>query len=124
MLISAQELEKVDGVILDIRTKAEHDNLHLVDDHTFMPMDEIELSEFVPKQDKPLFILCHSGGRAMQLAELLIQSGLPDTKVVQGGIRACQTCMPVLGTDIMEDQEIHAFAHQSFQLFMHRNRSA
>lgn len=124
MLIKVHELRSAEGTIVDIRTKAEHDNLRLCCDHVFLPMDEIDIAAFVQEHEGPIHILCHSGGRAGQLAEILIGAGLPDTKVIEGGITACESCMPLEGTRLMNSDEIHNYARQSFGLFMHRNKLA
>lgn len=122
MFVKPQEVKDTEAVILDIRTKAEHDNMRLMADHTFLPLDEIEIAKFAQEQNKQLLILCHSGGRAKMLCEMLIEAGLENTKVIEGGISSCKKCMQTTGTDIMEDAEVHSLAQQSFQLFLYRNR--
>lgn len=118
MFITEEDAYTQDSTILDIRTKEEHENLRLTAGHTHLPMHEIDLPKFVGEQNQPLFILCHVGGRAAQLAQILIQSGSTDTKVIEGGILACRKTE---GPNNMSDEEIHAYASPSFQSFIARH---
>ena len=74
-------------VLLDVR---EHDELAIasVDGARHIPMREIpaRLEELEP--DKPLVVMCHSGGRSRRVAEFLKGNGFPNVFNLMGGIDA------------------------------------
>lgn len=92
--ISATELISCDGIIIDIRTPAEHEEKHLAQPHIFVPLDQLDAHQFMADNnvptDKPVLILCRSGRRAIPAAELFISSGYPNVKIIEGGILACE----------------------------------
>lgn len=122
MYISPEAAQK-GGTIIDIRTREEYDNMRLTCPHVHLPLEEIDLKSFIPAQRNRLYILCHSGGRAAKLAEILIQNGLFDTRVIEGGITACNACpsMDVAGARALSDPAVHGYAQASFQAFMAKN---
>ena len=123
MFITAAEALNSDGIVLDIRTQEEHGNMRLAQEHTHIPLEQIDLQDFLSKQTKQLFILCHSGGRAAKFAELCHQNGLFDTRVIEGGIVACNDSadISIEGPRSLSDPVIHGHAQQSFQTFMQKN---
>ena len=79
-----------DVVLLDVR---EHDELTLaaVAGATHIPMREVpaRLAELDP--DKPLVVMCHSGGRSRRVAEYLLANGFLTVFNLKGGIDAWST---------------------------------
>ena len=77
--------------LLDVRTPAEHAQVHVPGVH-LLPLDRLDASTLagIPGFDKasPIYILCHSGGRAKQAAEKLTLAGYQDCIVVEGGTSA------------------------------------
>lgn len=92
--ISATELLNCDGIIIDIRTPEEHADKRLVQPHILVPLDQLDAHQFMNENnvpaDKPVFILCRSGRRAIPAAEQFIGAGYPNVKIIDGGILACE----------------------------------
>jgi rhodanese-related sulfurtransferase len=76
-----------DVVLLDVR---EHDELEIaaVDGAFHIPMRELptRLSELAA--DKPLVVMCHSGGRSGRVVQYLQGIGLTNVYNLEGGIDA------------------------------------
>lgn len=74
--------------LLDVRTPAEHAQVHVPGVH-LIPLDRLDATTLagMPGFDKeaPIYILCHSGGRAKQAAEKLTLAGYKNCVVVEGG---------------------------------------
>ena len=77
--------------LLDVRTPSEHAQIHVPGVH-LIPLDRLDATELEGvagfSKDTPVFILCHSGGRAKQAAEKLSRAGYQDCVVVEGGTSA------------------------------------
>ena len=98
-VISAADLSKIDiskGVIIDVRTKMEHDEKHMTCAHAHIPLDQLNPRAFMIQHnlptDTPVYLLCRSGGRATQAAAQFIAAGYPNVSVIDGGIIACEQC--------------------------------
>lgn len=82
--------------ILDVRTDMEHAGQHLDCPHIHIPLDQLNVDDFVMKNkltnDSQLYILCHSGKRAERAAGLFNAKGIKNIHVIDGGISACQGC--------------------------------
>ena len=74
--------------LIDVREAFEFRQIHAEG------VDHIALGQLNPQQvaeqaeDRPLVILCHAGGRAMQAAKQIITHAQQDIYVVQGGTQA------------------------------------
>lgn len=97
--ISANDLSKIDisnGVMIDVRTKMEHDEKRLTCAHAHIPLDQLNPRAFMTQNnlaaDTPVYLLCRSGGRATQAAAQFIAAGYPNVSVIDGGIMACEQC--------------------------------
>jgi rhodanese-related sulfurtransferase len=55
---------------------------------TVIPMMELPGRVGELPRDKPIYVLCHVGGRSAQVTQFLAQSGFPQAANVTGGIRA------------------------------------
>lgn len=77
--------------LLDVRTPIEHSQIHAPGVH-LMPLDRLDAAHLVStggfSKTRPVYILCHSGGRARQAAAKLEQSGFEKCCVVEGGTSA------------------------------------
>lgn len=99
LTIRADDLHHVapnQGMILDVRTKMEHAEKHMVRDHVHIPLDELNPVDFMTHQalgrDSIVYILCRTGRRAAQAAEKFVAAGYHNIKVIEGGIVACEDC--------------------------------
>jgi rhodanese-related sulfurtransferase len=97
--ISANDMQNLPPgqcVILDVRTKMEHDEKHVGLPHVHIPLDQLDPAQFMRAQglspDTRVYLLCRSGGRATQAAQKFIASGFPNVTVIEGGIVACEGC--------------------------------
>ncbi len=52
------------------------------------PLDELSPGSFQLKKDQPVYLLCHSGQRAMKAAEKFTKEGFSQPIVVDGGTLA------------------------------------
>lgn len=98
-LISSQDLKKIDSgnsVILDVRSKMEHDEKRLAQPHINLPLDELDAKKFIAENckngNKSIYILCGGGTRARKAADKFIAAGYENIKVIDGGLRACEAC--------------------------------
>lgn len=92
--ISAADLPSTEGIIIDVRTEAEHADMHLVQPHILMPLDQLDPAQFVAdnqvSDDTTIYILCRSGKRAVTAAQIFIGAGYNNVQVIEGGILACE----------------------------------
>ncbi len=94
-MIKPAEAEKIlktdpQAKILDVRAAAEISQLHI--EHSFnVPIDQISarMAEISGTRNNFL-VLCHSGNRAAMAADMLMQAGIHNVKVIQGGIAQWQ----------------------------------
>jgi rhodanese-related sulfurtransferase len=79
-----------DVVLLDVR---EHDELAVaaVPGALHIPMREIPARLAELDADKPLVVMCHSGGRSRRVAEYLLSNGFLTVFNLKGGIDAWST---------------------------------
>lgn len=77
-------------VLLDVR---EHDELAVaaVDGALHIPMREVPARLGELDADKPLVVMCHSGGRSRRVAEFLKGNGFTNVSNLAGGIDAWST---------------------------------
>ena len=77
--------------ILDVRTPAEHAEIHVSDVH-LVPLDQLDATKLVTvdgfAKDQPLYIFCRTGNRAKQAAEKLENRGYTQCHVIEGGTMA------------------------------------
>ncbi len=79
-----------DVVLLDVR---EHDELAVaaVAGALHIPMREVPARLAELDEDKPLVVMCHSGGRSGRVAEYLLNNGFTKVFNLKGGIDAWST---------------------------------
>ncbi len=76
--------------ILDVREKHEHEEESLAYNHVFEPLQtlkpEIFIREHQLKGDETINIICSSGGRASEAAQMFEKCGYDNVAVVIGGM--------------------------------------
>ena len=126
-LISSNDLERIDcakSIILDVRSKMEHEEKCLAKNHINLPLDELDAAKFIanhcPNQETVL-ILCGGGTRARKAADKFIAAGYKNIKVIDGGLRACEAaehklagyatnCCPTRKTPVSLEQQVRIAA--------------
>ncbi len=76
--------------LLDVRTPGEFAAAH-VPGARLSPLDELDAAEFLRQrgtEDKSIYVLCQSGGRARRAIEKFHQAGFHDCVLVEGGTQA------------------------------------
>ena len=76
-----------DFQLVDVREKSEYDTVRIVNSK-LVPLSSFEESCSCISKDKPVYLLCGAGKRAMKAAELLELKGYKDLFVIDGGIKA------------------------------------
>jgi len=87
--ISVKEASKQSGaVVVDVRTPLEHRELH-VPESILMPLQDVSAGKVKEiAGDRTVHLLCRSGNRASSAAEILLNGGLEQVCVLDGGILA------------------------------------
>ena len=79
-----------DDLILDVRTNQEHNELSLNQPHWHIPMDELNVKDFIKHyhitEKTPIHILCRSGHRALKVAEKFKQEDFFNVKIIKGAV--------------------------------------
>jgi rhodanese-related sulfurtransferase len=81
------QADGVDHVVLDVREPAEIAS-HAFDGALEIPMNEIPQNVDEIPTDKTVVVLCHIGGRSMQVTGWLRQQGFENVTNLRGGIDA------------------------------------
>jgi rhodanese-related sulfurtransferase len=76
--------------LLDVRSAMEYNEIHIKDSIN-IPIDMLggKLDELA-RSGKAYIVLCRSGNRSPMAADMLMQSGLPSVKVMDGGVTRWQ----------------------------------
>lgn len=94
--VSIQDIPRnaAEGVIIDVRTPAEHAEAHLQRAHDHVPLDTLDPKDFMMRRglDKGagIYILCRSGGRATTAAQKFETEGYTNVYVIEGGILSAE----------------------------------
>jgi rhodanese-related sulfurtransferase len=85
----ARELKQHGAQIIDVRTPAEFESVHIPGSYN-VPLDLLaeHREELTRSVDKPVVLVCGSGIRASQADSSLRQAGLESITVLDGGINA------------------------------------
>ena len=87
--IKPESLNK-NSIILDVRGEEEYKSERLALPHILIKADEVDpdkfMTEYNPKGDRVVNILCTSGGKASEIAERFENAGYENIAVVVGGI--------------------------------------
>jgi len=76
--------------LLDVRTPGEFATAH-VPGARLIPLDELDCAAFLKQRgpdDKPIYVLCQSGGRARRAIEKFQRAGFDRCVLVEGGTQA------------------------------------
>jgi rhodanese-related sulfurtransferase len=76
--------------MLDVRTPAEYATEHIAGAR-LIPLDELDVSAFLKQRgpgNKPIYVLCQSGGRASRAIRMFQQAGFDGCVLVEGGMQA------------------------------------
>jgi rhodanese-related sulfurtransferase len=76
--------------LLDVRTPGEYAAAH-VPGATLVPLDQLDAAAFLRQRgadDKPIYVLCQSGGRARRAIEQFQRAGFDRCVLVEGGTQA------------------------------------
>ena len=94
LVVTPQELHQRLGQepaeLLDVRSPAEFAGAH-VPGARLVPLDELDAAAYLkqkPDADKPIYVLCQSGGRARRAIEKFRQAGFDNCVLVEGGTQA------------------------------------
>lgn len=97
-IISSNDLNQVDkekSIILDVRSKMEHNEKRLAQQHINVALDELDAGKFIenycPDKEKTILILCGGGTRAKKAADKFIAAGYKNIQVIEGGLKACES---------------------------------
>ena len=77
-------------VLLDVREHAEVATA-AVEGALHIPMREVPARLAELETDKPLVVMCHSGGRSQRVAQFLLGNGFSNVFNLEGGIDAWST---------------------------------
>lgn len=71
-----KEMDKGNVIILDVRTKEEYENGHIVNS-ILIPLDEIEaeVGNILKDKEQKILVYCRSGNRSSQASKLLVKMG-------------------------------------------------
>jgi len=78
----------VDHVVLDVREPGEIATHAYSEDCLEIPMNEVPQNLNEIPEDKTVVVLCHIGGRSMQVTGWLRQQGYENVTNLRGGIQA------------------------------------
>lgn len=83
-----QKINRSDGVVVDIRNKAEFEKGHIAG-AIHLAMEKIqknELSSLEKSKTKPIIVVCNAGMSASGAASTLFKNGFADVCILQGGM--------------------------------------
>ena len=85
--------------LIDVRTPGEFRQIH-AEEARLVPLGGLDPHAVMRGRDDPslpLYLICQSGGRSRQAAEVFGQAGFPDVVSVEGGTRAWEAAgLPVV----------------------------
>ena len=93
-----QTINRQDGVVVDIRAKAEFDKGHIAGaEHlTLEKIQKNDLSSLEKRKSKPIIVVCNAGLSASGAANILLKNGFAEVSILQGGMNTwLQANLPV-----------------------------
>ncbi|XUL85385.1 rhodanese-like domain-containing protein [Streptomyces galilaeus] len=78
--------------LLDVRTPGEFRTAHIPGSYN-VPLDTLRehRDELLHHLDEDVVLICRSGGRAAQAEQALAEAGLPNLRILEGGVLAWET---------------------------------
>ena len=78
--------------LLDVRTPGEFRTAHIPGSYN-VPLDTVRehRAELLHHLDEDVVLICRSGGRAAQAEQALAEAGLPNLRILEGGVLAWET---------------------------------
>ncbi|MFI6467924.1 rhodanese-like domain-containing protein [Streptomyces sp. NPDC050528] len=78
--------------LLDVRTPGEFRTAHIPGSYN-VPLDTLRehRAELLHHLDEDVVLICRSGGRAAQAEQALTEAGLPNLRILEGGVLAWET---------------------------------
>src|SRR5580704_13181189 len=76
--------------IIDVRTPGEFARVHAMGAQS-MPLDQLDIAAIKggrQNADEPVYVICHSGGRASKACQLLDEAGVGAVFNIEGGTAA------------------------------------
>lgn len=83
-----QKINRENGVVVDIRPKAEFDKGHIAG-AVHLPLEKIQkndLNKLEKRKSNPIIVVCNAGLSASGAASTLVKSGFDDVCILQGGM--------------------------------------
>ena len=83
-----QRINREDGVVVDIRPKAEFDKGHIAG-AVNLPLEKIQkndLGKLEKRKSNPIIVVCNAGLSASGAATTLFKAGFTDVCILQGGM--------------------------------------
>jgi rhodanese-related sulfurtransferase len=93
-----QKINRSDGVVVDIRNKAEYEKGHIAGAvHLLLEkIQKNELSSLEKSKTKPIIVVCNAGMSASGAAATLLKNGFADVCILQGGMNTWRSAnLPV-----------------------------
>jgi rhodanese-related sulfurtransferase len=72
--------------LIDVRESNEFDNGHILGARN-VPLTQLKMRKAEIRKDKPVYLYCQSGQRAIRAAAMLKKHGCTDISVLKGGFR-------------------------------------
>ncbi|WP_020474288.1 rhodanese-like domain-containing protein [Zavarzinella formosa] len=80
--------------LIDVRTPVEYRSIH-AEGARSIPLDRLDAANV--SQSEPIYVICHTGGRAAKACEMLKLAGNPNVVNVEGGTKAWEEAgLPVV----------------------------
>jgi rhodanese-related sulfurtransferase len=83
----ADKRDQDDLRLIDVREQDEYDEVHVKGVELF-PLSKLKKGELPEKDDRPVAVICRSGGRSQMACEILEKNGWEECTNVEGGTLA------------------------------------
>ncbi|QBI22156.1 DUF2892 domain-containing protein [Egibacter rhizosphaerae] len=105
--LAAQRQRGESHAVVDVRTPGEFEAERLAD-AVNLPLDVLrrDPQRVAGALDGPAVVVCQSGARAAQAAELLVEAGAPDCRVLDGGMNALTRERHELDVDVLQGRRV------------------
>jgi rhodanese-related sulfurtransferase len=82
-----QMIDSEDVTVLDVRTEEEYEQGHIADS-LLIPLNDLESRLHELDKNQPYLVVCRTGNRSSQAADVLRSNGFTDVYNLQSGISA------------------------------------